>query len=406
MRILVVTAQFLPVVGGAERQAHALAKLLLARGHRATVLTRRLPDLAAHETIDGVPVVRAIRTVDVGPLFGVLYVLCVLWFLLRHRREWDVVHVVSVYLDAYTAVATRKLHGLPVVVRPACAGYYGDLARLERFRVWPVFPGFDRRTIRELIRTIARADAFIANSREVREELVAAGCPGGKIAHIPNGVDLSRFHPDPAARAADGRRRLGLPDGPLVVFAGRLDPQKGLHTLVAAMRSPALAAAGAHLLLLGDGPQRADLAQAIERADLADRVLFRGVVEDVAPYLRAGDLFALPTLGEGMPNALLEAMATGLPCVASAVGGCRDVIVDGETGLLVPVEDATAFQAALEALVESAALRERLGAAARQAAVARFGLERMVDRYEACYRAAMAGAPVPAALRDPGGERP
>lgn len=402
MRILVVTAQFLPVVGGAERQTHALAKLLIERGHRAAVLTRRLPGLAAKETIDGVPVVRAIRTVDVGPLFGVLYVSCVLWYLLRHRREWDVVHVVNVYLDAYAAVATRKLHGLPVVVRPACAGYYGDLARLERFRVWPVFPSLDRGTVRKLIRTIARADAFIANSRDVREELVAAGCPGGKIAHIPNGVDLNRFHPEPAARTADGRRRLGLPDGPLVVFAGRLDPQKGLHTLVAAMRSPALAAAGAHVLLLGDGPQRADLAQAIERAGLAGRVLFRGVVEDVAPYLRAGDLFALPTLGEGMPNALLEAMATGLPCVASAVGGCRDVIADGETGLLVPVGDAAAFRAALEALVESAALRERLGAAARQAAVARFGLERMVDRYEACYRAAMAGAPVPAALRAPG----
>jgi glycosyltransferase involved in cell wall biosynthesis len=330
-----------------------------------------------------------------------LYVLCVLRFLLRHRREWDVVHVVNVYLDAYAATAIRRLHGLPVVVRPACAGYFGDLARLERFRVWPVFPGLDRGTIRALIRTIARADAFIANSREVREELVAAGCPGERIAHIPNGVDLTRFSPVPAARAAEGRRRLGLSDGPLAVFTGRLDPQKGLHTLVEAMRSPALAAAGAHLLLLGDGPQRAELVQAVERNGLRDRVRFRGVVEDVAPYLRASDLFAFPTRGEGMPNALLEAMATGLPCVASAVGGCRDVITHGETGLLVPAGDAAAFQAALETLVQSAALRERLGAAAREAAAARFGLETMVDRYEACYRAVLAGVPVTRPASDP-----
>jgi glycosyltransferase involved in cell wall biosynthesis len=190
------------------------------------------------------------------------------------------------------------------------------------------------------------------------------------------------------------------------VFAGRLDPQKGLHTLLGAMHSPVLAAAGVRLLLLGDGPQRAELAQAVQHGGLAGRVQFHGVVEDVAPYLRAGDIFAFPTLGEGMPNALLEAMASGLPCVASALGGCRDVITNDETGLLVPAGDASAFQGALERLVESSAMRERLGAAARQDAVSRFGLERMVDRYEACYRAVMAGHPVGAISGEDLSEQP
>ena len=402
MRVLIVVPQFLPVLGGAERQAHALARHLGERGHAVAVLTRRVVGLPAREAIDGVSVARAIRALDVGPLYGVTYTLSAARFLLRHRREWDVVHVTHMYLDAYAAVTSRGLHGLPVVVRPACAGHYGDLARLGRFRAWPFYPGPGKIALRALIRTIARADAFIANSQEVRAELEAAGCPGGRIAVIPNGVDLTRFHPDPAARTAGGRRQLGLPDGPLVVFAGRLDPQKGLHTLLAALRAPALAAAGVHALLLGDGPQRADLAQAVAQDGLADRVLFRGVVEDVAPYLRTADVFAFPTLGEGMPNALLEAMATGLPCVASAVGGCRDVLTDGATGLLVPAGEAAAFQAALEALVASAALRTRLGAAARQAAVVRFGLARMVDRYEACYRAVLTGAPVPTACCAPG----
>jgi glycosyltransferase involved in cell wall biosynthesis len=139
----------------------------------------------------------------------------------------------------------------------------------------------------------------------------------------------------------------------------------------------------------------------VQRHGLLDRVLFRGVVADVAAYLRASDVFAFPTLGEGMPNALLEAMATGLPCVASAVGGCRDVLTDGETGLLVPAGDAAAFQGALEAVVQSAALRARLGAAARAAAVAQFSLETMVDRYEACYRVVLAGGPVAAPASGP-----
>ncbi|MBP1774191.1 MAG: glycosyl transferase group 1, partial [candidate division NC10 bacterium] len=267
MRVLIVTPQFLPLLGGAERQAHALGRMLGERGHRVAVLTRRVAGLPRREVMDGVSVERGIWAVEVGPLYGLTYTLSVSRFLLSHRSAWDVVHITHIYLDAFAATLTGRWR------------HYGDLARLARLRAWPLYPGPGKVALRALIRTIARADAFIANSREVREELVAAGCPGGKIAHIPNGVDLTRFHPDPAARAADGRRRLGLPDGPLVVFAGRLDPQKGLHTLVAAMRSPALAAAGAHMLLLGDGPQRADLAQAVERDGLADRVLFRGVVE-------------------------------------------------------------------------------------------------------------------------------
>jgi len=310
------------------------------------------------------------------------------------------------YLDAFAANLTRRWHGLPIVVRPACAGHYGDLARLARFRAWPLYPGPGKVGLRVLIRTIARADAFIANSRELYEELVAAGFPAGKIAHIPNGVDLNHFHPDPTARSAEGRRRLGLPEGPLVVFAGRLDPQKGLHTLIEAMRSPVLTASGARLLLLGDGSQRAELAQAVQRDGLGDRVLFQGVVEDVAPYLRTSDIFAFPTMGEGMPNALLEAIASGLACVASAVGGCRDVITNGETGLLVRPGDAVALQEALEVLLQSSMMRERLGAAARQDAAARFGLERMVERYETCYRALLAGHPVAAIPGENLSERP
>lgn len=401
MRVLIVTPQFLPVLGGAERQAHLLARMLGERGHGVAVLTRRVAGLPPCEAMDGVPVVRGIRAIEAGPLYGLTYTLSVARFLLTHRSAWDVVHITHVYLDAFAATLTRRWHGLPIVIRPACAGEYGDLARLSRLRAWPLYPGPGKIALRALVRTIAQADAFIANSREVREELVAAGCPGARIAYIPNGVDAARFHPDPVARTADGRRRLGLPDGPFVVFAGRLDPQKGLHTLVEALRSPVLAAAGVHALLLGDGPQRDELAQAVERHGLRDRVRFQGVVADVAPYLRASDIFAFPTLGEGMPNALLEAMATGLPCVASAVGGCRDVLTDGETGLLVPAGDAAALQGALETLVQSAALRARLGAAARAAAIAQFGLEAMVDRYEACYRAVLAGGPVAAPASGP-----
>jgi len=406
MRVLLITSQFLPIVGGAERQAHALARMLLARGHQVLILTRPLPLMPPREVVDGVPVVRAIRTIDLGPLYGILYILSVVRFLWRCRHDWDVIHITHLYLDAFAAVLTRRLHGLPVVVRPACAGYYGDLARLGRFRAWPVFPGPRGLALRMIVRGVAQADAFIANSHELRAELIGARFPPERIARIPNGVDGDHFHPDPRARLQEVRRHLGLPLGPLLIFAGRLDPQKGLQTLIEAMRSPSVEALGAHLVLLGEGPQRAELEAAVRRHDLSARVLLRGLVDDVAPYLRAGDIFVFPSVGEGMPNALLEAMATGLPCVASAIGGCRDVITDRQTGILVPPGDATALQGALEELLGSPLLREKLGAAAREDAIARFGLERMAEQYEACYRAAIAGHLVAGSFGEGSDRRP
>ncbi|MFI5339628.1 MAG: glycosyltransferase family 4 protein [Candidatus Methylomirabilales bacterium] len=391
MRIGLLISQFFPVVGGAERQAHALARMLLARGHQVTVVTRQLGGSPASEVLDGVPVVRAIRTVDLGPLFGMTYVLSVARFLLAHRGDWDVIHTVFVYLDAFAAILTRRLHKLPVVVRPACAGYYGDLARLKRFRIWPLLPGLDSATIRAVVRTIARADAFIANSMELQRELIEAGFPAERIVRISNGVDLNHFRPDSRARSAEARQHLRLPTGPLLAFVGRLDPQKGLHTLLQALPPLAPGLEEARLLVLGDGPQRAELEQAVQRAGLSDRVLFRGLVPDVSPYLRACDIFVFPSVGEGMPNALLEAMASGLPCVASDIGGCRDVITDGQTGLLAPPGDATAFRRALEQLLRSPEMRERLGASARQSVASRFGLERMAERYESCLGAVSTG---------------
>ncbi len=405
MKVLIITPQFLPILGGAERQAHALGRMLAARGHRVAVLTRRVRGLPPHEEMDGVPVLRAIRPIDIGPLYGVTYLLTVARFLASHRRDWDVVHITHMYLDACAAVLSRRLHGLPIVVRPACAGDFGDLARLARFRAWPVYPGPNQVGLRAIVRTIARADGFIANSQELCHELRAAGFPSGRIAHIPNGVDLDCFRPDPTARSAEARRRLGLPPGLLVVYAGRLDAQKGLHTLIAAMRAPGAAMSEARLVLLGDGPQRAELERSVLQDGLGNRVMFRGAVEEVAPYLRAGDVFVLPSLGEGMPNALLEAMASGLPCVATAVGGCRDAIAHGDTGLLVPPGDAAALREALERLARSAATRERLGEAARQVAATRFSLVSMVERYEAYYRAVLAGVSVAASASDPVGGR-
>jgi len=383
MRILFFIAQFHPIVGGAERQAHALARGLIRRGHELIVVTRRGPGWARQEIIGGVPTARELRPRGFGPLYGLTYMSCTARSLLGRPGWPDVVHVSHIYLEAFVSVALQRWHQAPVVVRPACAGHYGDLARLQRFRAWPIYPGPKQASVRRFIRTVARADAFVANSQEVAAELIEAGFPNDRIRQIPNGVDIEHFQPrsDPSA----ARSALGLPDGPLLVFVGRLDPQKGLENLLTAVEPELKKRRNLHVLLLGDGPLRRALEIRVRQSDLQERVLFKGVVPDVCPYLQAADVFALPSVGEGMPNALLEAMAAGLPCVASRIGGCTDVVTDGKDGLLVPPDQPGPLGRAVGQLLDSLELRKGLGAAARQTVVRGFSLERMVAAYEACY---------------------
>ncbi len=390
MRILLVISQFHPIVGGAERQAQALARGLMERGHEVEVVTRRRAGLPAKESVDGIPVLRGIRTTSVGPLYTLTYVGSLSRLVLSPAHRADVIHVTNVYLDAVTAIWTRRWHASPVVVRPACAGYYGDLARLRRFRVWLIYPGPGGVAYRQLLRVAARADGFIANSEELREELVAAGMPADRVVRIPNGVDTVRFHPGPSGARAEARKQLGLPLGPLLVFAGRLDPQKNLEGLLDAVQPLLVRHPDLHVLLIGDGPLRGQLESRVAAGGLRHRVTLSGLVEDVAPYLRTADIFVLPSLGEGMPNALLEAMATGLPCIATRIGGCTDLIRDGESGVLVPAGNPGALGEAIGSLLASPEQRVRLGEAARQVAVTSFSLDRMLDAYEACYREAAA----------------
>lgn len=386
MRILFLISQFHPAVGGAEGQIRALARTLAARGHTTGVLTRRVPGLPDREALEGTAVFRAIRTVEAGPLYVGSYLASVAAFLLRQRSRWDLLHVTHVYLDAYAAVLTRPWHGRPVLVRPACAGGDGDLARLDRLRAWPILRGRPTAASRRMLRTILGADAFAATSGELAAELAAAGVPAGRISRVPNGVDPDRFTPGVAMRLPAGRARLGLAAGPLLVAVGRLDPQKDLGSLLAALPEILPAAPAARLLILGEGPERAALEAAARGAGLGERVLFRGLVPDVVPYLQAADVFVLPSRAEGMPNALLEAMAAGLPCVSSRVGGALDLITPGRNGLLVEPGDPAALGAAVRWLLERPAEAAALGRAARETVLEGYTLAAAAERYLAIYR--------------------
>ncbi|MGE0859506.1 MAG: TIGR03088 family PEP-CTERM/XrtA system glycosyltransferase [Gammaproteobacteria bacterium] len=228
---------------------------------------------------------------------------------------------------------------------------------------------------------------FVALSRDLEDYLLTrVGLAPAKVERIVNGVDSERFLP--AERAP----------GPTLVIGtvGRMKAIKNQTLLCRAFI--ALCARRADLRerlvlrLVGSGPLRADCEALLDAAGLAVRAQFVGDSDAVAEEMRGMDVFVLPSLAEGISNTILEAMSSGLPVVATRVGGNAELVSDGESGVLIASEDEAALAAALERYADDDALRRRHGARGRELVEARFSLARMVERYDALYRAPCAAA--------------
>jgi glycosyltransferase involved in cell wall biosynthesis len=235
------------------------------------------------------------------------------------------------------------------------------------------------------------ADAFVAMSRAIRDEFVAARVEPERIALLPHGVDTARYRPAAPQEKEALRQRLGLPvSGVIFGYTGRLLRGKGLEALVEAFAEMAAAAPQAHLLLVGSGEGQAlsveaELEAEVARRGIRSHVTFAGRVEEVDAWLRAMDVFVFPSLYEALGISLIEAASTGLPSVASRTGGIVDVVREGETGILVEPGRVADLRAAMSALLDDRPRRIALGEAAREDAVRRFGFAATVTRYRCLF---------------------
>jgi len=229
-----------------------------------------------------------------------------------------------------------------------------------------------------------RATRIVTTGEALKRELVErTGVPAERIESVPTGADPAIYAPGDKYAA---RMHLSLPqDAMLIGIVATLRSWKGHRHLVEALP------AGATLVIVGDGPQREALEAQVRSAQLQSRVHFAGNQRDVVPWMQALDIFALPSYAnEGVPQALMQAMLVGLPCVTTSVGGIGELAIDGVTAVLVPPENPGVLRSALERLMGDPALRSKLGAAARRHCAERFSYEHMLDRMEAIYREAAA----------------
>lgn len=266
-----------------------------------------------------------------------------------HRtRPFDLIDAHFLHPDGFAAVELGRRLGIPVVLSAR-----GSDAHLHA----------DEPGMRGLLApTIAAAAMLIAVSRPIAERLVELGAVPERIAVVPNGVDASLFHPHPAGGEAV-RKHVGCASGErLVVCVGRLERVKGHDVLLEALGVLARAVR-VRLVIVGDGERRDELERLAIRRGVADRVLFTGSVphDTLSAWYSAADVFCLPSRSEGHPNSLVEALACGVPAVASAVGAAGEVL-SPECGLLVPPEDPAALAAALAAALTRSWDRTRVRA--------------------------------------------
>jgi sugar transferase (PEP-CTERM/EpsH1 system associated) len=282
-----------------------------------------------------------------------------------HSRNWGAIEAIPAARLARVPVAIHSEHGYELEM----------LAGLPN----------RRRLFRRA--AYAMADAVFTVTCELRDyHAKQAWISPERIEVIYNGVDTKRFSPCPESRMVL-RRKFDLPQNRFIVgTVGRMVPIKDHATLLRAVDLLVQRGVDAHGLLVGSGPELERTKEMVNKyPGLASRVSFLGASEEVPELLNTMDVFALPSISEGMSNTLLEAMSTGLPVIATGVGGNKEVIDDGKSGWLIRPRDPEALASLLNHLASEDNLRRNYGAAARARVVERFSLQRMLNDYTQLY---------------------
>ena len=285
------------------------------------------------------------------------------------RTKPDVVHTHS-WGTLIEGIVASRLARVPVIVH----GEHGTL-QLRGYQRW-----VQRRAW-------AAADRVLAVSTRLAERMSAeTGFPLLRIETIRNGVDLTRFG---RKSRTEARHVLGLSPNELVIGTlGRLVPVKNQASLIEAARLLHARGVKATVIVAGEGHLRHDLQARADAAGLSDAIRFLGHRRDPEVVLAAMDVYVLPSISEGLPNTVLEAMATGLPVVVTRVGGVDELVQHGVTGYIVPPSDAEALARALGLFLRDEALRRNAGAAGRLRAETEFAISGMIRRYESLYTSA------------------
>jgi len=368
MNLLMISGNYHPTIGGAEKECQKQAEYFHRLGMKVMVLTQYLEGLPQYEVINGVSVYRRIRT---SRPWAITYVLSVLQFMVTRRNDYDVVQCFGMFYHTTAAVIMKYLYKKKVINRIESAGEKGDLGRMKtiKYRFLIAF-------------TWKKVDRIVAISKEICNELISHRIHTEKVINIPNSVDTEYFTPSEAKSWKNPFQ---------ILFVGRLTEAKGVDVLLEALKN--ITTKGYNDLLLtvvGDGDLRKELENMALSLDLKKYVKFTGYQKDVMEYYHTSDILVLPSNWEGLPLVLLEGMACGLPVVASNLSGNREGIEDGINGYLFAPGNTDELSERLIFLIDHPEKAKQMGRINRQKAVTQFSTKTVFNKYVELYKSLLA----------------
>lgn len=385
LQVCMFCDRFFPIIGGTERQAQQIAQRLVQDRNAVFVLTRKVTrELPDKEELNGLPVYR-LPLAGISKLSELIFSILSMGFLLSHRSRFQVIHFHHISFPVALVLLFCKLIGKKTVIKIPTSG---DLSLGN-----PMLKRFTNRVLRG-------ADRCVCISEEIKSQLLNHRFEETRIVLIPNGVDTQVFAPVTLEEKEVIRNRLGLPlHKRIVVFTGRLVHRKGLKTLAYAWKQVCQDNDDVLLLVLGSGNFQRDSVEEwlkgyIKAKHLKDCTLLVGDVNNVREFLQASDIFVLPSLFEGLPNSLLEAMACGLPIIATNIGGITDVVRDNTDGILIEPGNQEHLQMAITRLLEDPKLAENLGRSARKRIAQEYSLDRTYRKLLTLYSELLMGRKV------------
>lgn len=357
--ILMINYEFPPVGGGGGVATYYIARELCRRGYDVSVLTSRFGCQRWRETIENirvyrVPVLRKRRDYcSVLEMATFILASIPMLFFLFLSHHYDLIHVFFGVPSGPLGYLAKKVFGVPYLIRMGG----GDVPGFRPFQYKKLY-----KILTPFLNILWRnAEFLVANSEGLRE-MASAVFPDLPICVIPNGVDTQRF--------TNGHRRV---PAPLVriLFVSRLIRRKGLQFLIKAIPQIVQHAQFPFVIkVVGDGPDKEEFLQQVKEHRVEEHIRFYGYVDhaDLPRYYLDADIFVLPSLAEGMPNVVLEAMGSGLPVVATRVAGSEELVQDEKNGFLVDSKDVEALAQALITLINHPELREQMGKGAKKMA--------------------------------------
>lgn len=400
--VIMILDQLPPLgVGGAETQAIRLSKRLVQLNVRVIFLTPGRDNIKGYGELDGIPVYRlhsflnffwdilsalrkktmtqarvqieyddaSQRTNEVTTpiVMGVklrymIFYFNSLHFLWKRREDFDIIHVHSMEWPSFVGAWLSKRLGKKLIIKDATMNGISGLYRYPRGN--------------QKLRLIIKSAFFVAMTRAIHQNYLSVGVPEEKIADIPNGIEVADMY---KTQYSSKNRS--------VIFVGNLSqqPAKGVDILIKAWKNVVKIYPDAFLSIVGDGPLK-EYDQYLRQNDVDRTVGLLGKRDDVRDLLIKGDIFVLPSRREGMPNALMEAMLIGLPCIGTDISGSQDLIRDGENGVLVPPADVEKLSDAIIYLMDHPEEARRMGTSARETINTFNRMDVIANKYLAVYR--------------------